>query len=812
LIGRTISHYRILEKLGGGGMGVVYLAEDVKLGRRVAIKFIPDRLSDDSKAVERFEREARAASQINHPNICTIHEIDDQDGQPFMVMELLEGDTLKERIQGGKPLPFEEVLAVGVEISEALDAAHARGIIHRDIKPANIFLTTRGHAKILDFGLAKLQERKLTPRPVTAGGDEASDTNYEETLTAIGVVPGTAVYMSPEQAKGEELDPRSDIFSFGVVLYEIATGQKPFAAKNVIMTLDAVLHKKPTSPLKLNPGLPFEFERIVGKALEKDRDKRYQTAKELGADLQQLKHDTDADTVTKTAVTAVLRRRSSKTFTGLDSIRLYRLIGLGAVAVALLLLFAGLLLRHRGASAHEAADKSLAVLPFQNTTGDSSLDYLRFALADELTTALTYMPSLEIRPSSATRKYAGGDFDPQTVGKELHVGRTVSGHYMKQGEKLIVAMEAVDTKTNRVVWQGTVAGVPQDLTGMQAQLGSQVRQGLLPAIGATTVGAASATKPKNPEAYDLFLRSTSVPHDPVPNKEAINMLEKAVGLDPTYAPAWDELGMRYYYDASYANGEEEVFGKSIAALERAVTLDPNLISAAAHLARDRAESGDTVAAFKQARALVDRRPDNAQARLALAYVLRYAGQLQESAKECDQAAALDPGNFDFRSCSFTFFELGQNDRALEFLQMDAGSEYFNNVMPSILLRQGKVNEARESVVRMSMRPPWNGGILERCLTAHSGSEVEQTAKDLAPALLAERDPEMKYFQASLMAYCGQYDIAASVLNKSISQNYCATAALDKDPLLTRFRQKPEFSPVRSAAANCESKFLAARGK
>jgi len=793
-------------------MGVVYLAEDVKLGRRVAIKFIPDRLADDSKAVERFEREARSASQINHPNICTIHEIDEQDGQPFMVMELLEGDTLKERLQGNKPLPFEEVLTVGVEISEALDAAHARGIIHRDIKPANIFLTTRGHAKILDFGLAKLQERKMAPRPVTTAGDEVSDTNYEETLTAIGVVPGTAVYMSPEQAKGEELDFRTDIFSFGVVLYEMATGQKPFAAKNVIMTLDAVLHKKPTSPLRLNPSLPFEFERIVGKAMEKDRDKRYQSAKELGADLQKLKHDTDADTVTKTAVSAVLRRRPTNTFSGMDSIRIYRLIGLGAIVLALLLLAVGWFVRHRGVSVRASSGKSLAVLPFQNASGDSSLDYLRFALADELGTALTYMPSLEIRPSSATRKYATGDFDPQKIGKELHVDTTVSGHFVKQGERLIVGLEAVDTKTNRVVWQGSVTGLPQDLTGMQAQLSSQVRQRLLPAIGATTGGVESATKPKNPEAYDLFLRSASVPHDPVPNQEAVNMLEKAVGLDPAYAPAWDELGMRYYYDASYGTGGPGVFQKSIAALERAVALDPNLISAAAHLARDRAESGDIVGAYKQARELVNRRPDNAGARLALAYVLRYAGQLQESAQECEKAGGLDPGNFEFRSCAFTFFELGENQRAIEFLELDAGSEYANNVMPSILLRQGKVSEAREIVDKMSMRPPWNGGILERCLTAHSASEVEQTVKDLEPSLLLERDPEMKYFQSSLMAYCGQYGIAANVLKTAIAQNYCASVALEKDPLFNRFRQKPEFPPLKAAATDCESKFLAARGK
>src|SRR6516165_8696588 len=392
MIGQTISHYRILGKLGGGGMGVVYEAEDTRLGRHVALKFIPDHMASDAKALERFAREARAASLLNHPNICTIHDIEDHDGKPYIVMEMLQGVSLKQRIKE-KPLEPEEILDIAVQVADALIASHEKGIIHRDIKPANIFLTTAGPVKVLDFGLAKLtKDQKL---------GTATDTGVEDSLTAVGVIPGTAVYMSPEQARSEDLDARSDLFSFGVVLYEMATGKKPFSGTNIVTTLDAVLHQKPVSPLTTNPNLPTALEGIIGKAMEKDRTKRYQSAVEMKADLVRLKRENESGSAKTGPRMAPPMRAVTQTFQTSNPKMTYIVVGMAGLLITVLSVVGAWWWKHRNAAPPVSKD-TIAVLPLANESGDPSIDYLRFALADEISSTLTYTRSLDVRPTALT--------------------------------------------------------------------------------------------------------------------------------------------------------------------------------------------------------------------------------------------------------------------------------------------------------------------------------------------------------------------------------------------------------------------------
>jgi serine/threonine protein kinase len=413
VIGQTISHYRIVEKLGGGGMGVVYKAEDTELGRFVALKFLPDEMSQDPQALERFRREARAASALNHPNICTIYEIGKSGGQSFIAMEFLDGETLKHRI-GAKPMESETVLALGIEMADALNAAHSKGVIHRDIKPANIFVTAQEHAKILDFGLAKVSSTGARI-PESAVMLEATADAGPAQLTSPGTALGTVAYMSPEQVRGKELDARTDLFSFGVVLYEMATGTLPFRGDTSGVIFESILNRAPAKLARLNPGVHPELERIIDKALEKDRDTRYQHASDLLADLNRLKRQSESS---RSAVPAASEGKGNKTWIWITA---------GVAVVALMAAFAWYLRSGRAAQID-----SIAVLPFTNVGGDASVDYLSDGITESLIASLTHVPDLKVKSRNSVFRYKGKDVDAQKAGNELGVSALVSGRARQQ--------------------------------------------------------------------------------------------------------------------------------------------------------------------------------------------------------------------------------------------------------------------------------------------------------------------------------------------------------------------------------------------
>ena len=778
-------------------MGVVYEAEDLKLGRHVALKFIPENLTGDPKSLERFEREARAASQLNHPNICTIHGIEDNNGHPFIVMEKLEGQSLKQRI-AGQAMETEKVLDIAVQVADALVASHSKGIVHRDIKPANIFLIPGGQIKVLDFGLAKLVNH--------IGTEEDGDNS----LTAAGVIPGTAVYMSPEQARSETIDARSDLFSFGVVVYEMSTGKKPFAGKNSLVTLDAVLHQKPVPPRDLNPKLPGELEGIIGKAMEKDRRHRYQSAAEMKSDLQLLKRETESDMVKSGTHTAKLRV-ATKTFGRNSRLQTYLLLGTLGLLITVLAAGGTWWFKHREVTNAQQRN-AIAVLPLQNMNGDFSVDYLRFALADELASVLTYSRSLDVRPSSVTRKYVGLDLDPHKVGTELRVGRLLTGHFRRQGDQLTVTLEAIDVPTDRLLWQSSVTAGADDLIGLQQQLSAQVQNGLLPILGGTGGAIDTASRPQSQEAYDLYLHSLALPHDPGPNKDAIAVLEHVVGVDPRYAPAWEALGQRYYFDSTYGGGGEEKFQRSNAAYERAISLDPNRVAAASNLITNRVERGELGRAYDAATDLVRRRPQSADAHFALSYVLRYAGMLDKAGEECNTARALDPGNFKFRSCAWAFVESGKTERAMDFVHLDAGSEWAAWVTPYIYLAEGKVADARENVKNMGKASTYHRDLMAACVAQQRPADIDRIVRETESSVMMEPDPEAWYHVGALMAYCGQKEPALRLLKAAVQQNYCAHSALLDDPLLKDLRKETAFSDVLTAASGCQQTLKEGRGQ
>jgi eukaryotic-like serine/threonine-protein kinase len=769
LVGKIVSHYRIVQTLGRGGMGIVYRAEDTILGRQAALKFLPGEVASDKPALERLLHEARSAAALNHPNICTIYEIGEHEGARFIVMELMQGETLRHSLVGG-PLELNALLEFGAQIASGLEAAHSEGIVHRDIKPANIFVTRLGQAKILDFGLAKAI--RWPPHLNSAGSFSDQTTIDALDLTKPGVVVGTADYMSPEQVRGQKLDARSDLFSFGAVLYEMATGVRPFAQYSGNSIYEAILNRQPQPPARLNPKLPHELEEIIHKALEKDRGLRCQSAAELRADLQRLKRDCNSAGVRTTAA-AVGRTKISemptagKQYKGIDS---------------------------------------LAVLPLENASGDPDTEYLSDGITEALINSLTQLRKIRIVPRGVAFRYRGRTADPLQAGRELGVRAVLAGRMVQRGDNLTISAELVDIDREAQLWGGRYDRKMQDLFALQEELATEISEKLRLRLTGDEKKELAKRKTQNNEAYRLVLRGqhSIVKWSLDGLRVGIGFCQQAVDIDPTYPSAYAWLSAAYAAQSIFGFAvASEAFPRSRLAARKAIDLDDTL--AEAHFSSALVliyHEWDFASAELELKYALERNPDLPYTYHALSTLRAVQGRVGDSIVAAKRAMDLEPLSWMLNFyLGFLYYIARRFDKAidqiLKALEIDPGNlanhRYLADAYAYVSQPKKAIEECKRIIAlsrgMMSLQLP---AIVTYSKVGELGKArelLDQAEKDWKP------DGRSSFFIAAAEARLGDKDKAFAWLERAFEERVGLLIYLKVHPMFDELRTDPRFEAL-----------------
>ena len=728
MIEKIVSHYRITSKLGSGGMGVVYQAEDTKLGRRVALKFLPPELAQDQVALDRFQREAQAASALNHPGICTVHAIDQHEGQPFIAMELLEGETLGERIRRG-PFVVGELLELGIQIADALESAHAKGIVHRDLKPANVFVNTRGQAKILDFGLAKIERSQ----PAQGEHSEAPTAVQPNELTTAGSTLGTVSYMSPEQARGQLTDARTDLFSLGTVLYQMAAGTLPFPGETSAVVFDAILNRDPPPLGQLNPSLPAELGRILGRALEKDRNLRYQTANDLKTELLRLKRDQDSG-----------GRRAADTGDSRPG---------------------------------KAAEKSIAVLYFENLSGVKEDEYLRDGVTEDIISELSKIKTLKIFSRSSVLAYRDKPVTPVQIGQQLGAAFLLTGSLRRAGTRLRINAELVDTKTNFPLWSERYDREMADVFAVQDEIARKIAEALRVTLSPPEQQALAAKPTENLQAYDLYLRGRSYARRQGRQdlEFALQLFENAVALDPGFALAYAAMAnvcAVYHY---WFVREASWLARAREAAEKASGLQPDLPEAKVAQAWILYAGGEFDEVLRLVRSVVERKRDTESAYYLLLRTLFSSGRYQEIATIAEEA--IDASGTDYN--------------VYPPIQNALGALGKQDALKTVRQRAIQAFESQLSQVPEDAR----ARILLANAYAYDGRIDDATREANLAMVLRPNDTNINYNAACVFCVMGKKPEAMAALVRAWNAGFRDADWVRRDPDLAILRGDPEFEKL-----------------